>query len=104
MKRIYNKEEVLLAVSLYVAQPATPGPTIDKGFVPSSLAKSQLCPHFIALTSKKVFGTPKAIPSQMLFFLGRMGGLSNELFIETSVALFLEYNEKKKFAVNKSII
>ena len=54
-EQLENKEEVELAASLYVAQAATPGPTIDKGFVPSSLAKSQLCPHFIALTSKKSF-------------------------------------------------
>ena len=33
-----------------------------------------------------------------------MGGLSMDLFIETSVTLFVEYNEKKEFfAVNKSI-
>ena len=54
-EQLENKEEVLLGASLYVAQPATPGPTIDKGFVPSSLAKSQLGKHFIA---NKVFGTP----------------------------------------------
>ena len=54
-EQLENKEEVLLAASLYVAQPATPGPTIDKGFVPSSLAKSQLGLHFIAPTSKKSF-------------------------------------------------
>ena len=48
-EQLENKEEVLLAASLYIAQPATPGPTIDKGFVPSSLAESQLCLHFIVL-------------------------------------------------------
>ena len=29
-----------------------------------------------------------------------MGGLSMELFIETSAALFLEYNEIKKITIN----
>ena len=96
MKRICNKEEVMLAANLYAAQPATPGPTIDKGFVPSSLANSQLCLHFIAPTSKKVFALLKQSLHKCCFFLGRMGGLSIELFIETSVALSLEYNEIRR--------
>ena len=62
-EQLENKEEVLLAASPYVAQPATPGPTIDKGFVPRvNLVNT--------LLQKQVFGIPKAIPSQMFFWGG----------------------------------
>ena len=61
-------------------QPATPGPTIDKGFVPSSLAESQLGLHFIAPTSKKKFS---ALLKQSLHkgcFFGANGWFVNGTF------------------------